>query len=332
MFKPAPAIVVCLGLISSLGLMAATEDRSAQCFTADRVPDFDIQQQAPPPLSDHEDRYSFYPATSVASMNIDRLNASTAHLPQYYWQWSNHGPRRVEKGNLGPGVPPGGAVQIDFSDSQKADACTLVQTAMLLGRDEFARSLAQHSGLTLIGDPSSGAYTDSCPVAKVVLKPSITGIVLDYEVQDGRTPAQTLSFLTRYADFVHSANKQVILYTNPLDAPSQPKTGINASNAPALMRAFDQMSVVLWGGNKQHDFTASFNAQWAILGQPDPDKTLIVFDLNKSTLQDAKTVRQLAKDHKIRHLNLWRDYASQGGACDTPVNQKIACLAFGKCP
>ncbi|HMN70382.1 MAG TPA: hypothetical protein PKA55_00790 [Rhodoblastus sp.] len=262
---------------------------------------------------------------------MDAIDASASSFPVYYWQWGNHGPRRVPKPNFGPRVTPRGPTQLHFSSANTADACTLAQTATALGLDGQAQRYARDGGVQLTKADPARTTTDTCLIWDKRLPQNAEGVLLDYEVQDGRTPARTRSFLLEYAKLVHSAGKKAILYTNPLDAPTQQSTGIDASNAHELMGAFDRISIFLWSRNRQGDIARSFDSQLAVLGQPDPAKLLVAFELANTSLRDAAVVKSIVSRRGINAVFFWRNFAQQGGSCDTDVNRKIACLAFGEC-
>lgn len=310
--------------------VAATAE-PANCFVSNAPPDVAIIQQGPPPESDADANYSFYPASMFVSMNLEKLNARPSRLPKYFWQWANHGPRPVEKGNIGPRVNQESAAKLNFSSTATADACTLAQTATVLGLADKARTYAARGPVNLTTAAAPMRLMDVCLVWNAPLATDIEGILLDYEVQDGRAPQQTRDFLLEFASLAHDAGRKVILYTNPLDAPTQAQTGIDGSNARVLMAAFDKMSIQLWSGNRQGDLAASFKAQMTLIDAPDPQKLFVVFELANTTLADAATARALVKEYGLAAILFWRNLAKQGGPCETPVNRKIACIAYGRC-
>ena len=73
--------------------LAATPALAA-CFTAADAPTIQVWEQGPPPLVDSKPGYNFYPATVAATVQVDKLRASHAHVQGAYWQWANHGPPR----------------------------------------------------------------------------------------------------------------------------------------------------------------------------------------------------------------------------------------------
>lgn len=326
--KPRAAILLCL---AGLARPCCAIAEPTHCFAENTRPSVPILQQAPPPITDDATGYRFFPASIFASMDLARLNATRSRIPQYFWQWANHGPRRVEKGNLGPHVNQASAAKLHFSSPAAADACTLAQTASVFGLAETARDYARRGSLKLVTLPEPARLTDVCVLWDATLPAHAEGILLDYEAQDGRTPGYTRDFLLDFAKLVHGAGRKAILHTNPLDAPTQALTGIGTSNAREIMNAFDRMTVLLWSGNRQQDILASFRSQIEVIGSPDPKKLILVFELRDTTLADAAIVRELAVKHGVFAVSLWRNHAEQGGECETSTNRKIACIAYGKC-
>lgn len=340
-------------MVLAAALVAAVPAHAQVCFTRDasaRLP-FKVFQQAPPPRDDGHAAYPYHPITASASMNIDALAASRATgVDRYFFQWAN---RCVVPGGQGFGTagkpcgwnPKGnivrgsgdGAVRSFFSTIAKADACTLAQADFVLGaRDDVVQKRVQAAGLRFALDPAAAraldpAILDICVMPEGRLPAGGTGIVLDYEVQDGRTPDHTKTFLESFAALVHSHGKKAVLFTNPLDAPTQRYTGVGASNAAALLRAFDHLVIFIWSGNRQKDIEASFRSQWSMLGGGPANKLLVVFELAGTTVEDARVTRRLVLEHKLGGVMFWRNHARQGGDCAEPVNRKIACLVFEDC-
>jgi len=290
-------------------------------------------QQAPPPAHDGAKDYAFYPASSVATMNIEALLRSKSAVKKYYWQWANHGPRKIPKGNLVPSTFQSRSVKAFFSSHAAADACTLAQTAAVLGLRDAAKKYLRDAGVVESYQPTAGVQDtkDVCLLSPTPVVASTDGILLDYEVADGRTPQWTLEFLSKFARLTKSAGKEVLLYTNPLDAPTQPLTGVHRSNIREITNLFDKVSVFLWRKNRQRNIQESFYSQLDIIGAVDPGKLFLVFELNGTTFDDARAVRALLDKHRIGTVSLWRNYSNQGGNCDTEVNRKIRCVSFGRC-
>ena len=342
-----------------MGLACAPSLGQEACFRESdpRKLAYRLYQMAPPPASDTQPGYAHWPLTDAVSMNVRSIARSqSAKVGAYAFLWSNRchalpGHPVVcgwnKKGNyLFPALNADGAdIRPHFSTFERANTCTMAQAAHLLGapRAEVAE-MTKAARLTLVSRSADlvpmikdRRLVDVCVLDDHVLPPSAKGIVLDYEVQDGRTPEMTLKFLLSFATLVHRHKKQAILFTNPLDAPTQKYTSINETNAPALLKAFDKVILFLWNNNKQKDIGKSFEAQLAILRGPGgkeqvtTEKLMLLFELNNTTLGEAMVVRRLAIENRINDVMLWRNLAKVGGDCSLPVNRKIACVAFGEC-
>ena len=326
----------------------------APCFTAQdstALP-FEVIVQAPPPKSDGESNWRFYPANGAASADLAALSASNAHsLRKYWYLWSNRCHAQLgdgqdtcgwnQKGNV---VSPrltasnGEEVRTFFSTFAAANDCTMIQAASAMGsgRSEL-ESLAARGKVKLLSrndNPmqyvQSGRLVDVCLLPDAPLPPSVD-IVLDYEVQDRRTPQQSEVFLVDFARLVKSKGRRVFLYTNPLDAPTQRYTGLTAENMPRISAAFDFVGITLWGRNKQDSLQASMLAQLQMLEGVSPSKIYIVYELNHTSMADARHVYAEMLSKHFGGLMLWRNYAEVGGACESEANRKIACVVFGRC-
>jgi hypothetical protein len=343
--------LACAGL--ALGAAAHAQGGGpSSCFSAadNARARIEIYQQAPPPTPGRKARFAFFPATAFASQAMARL-AQARHEPfaLYYFQWANRstagvtnrqGEHIARKANFQPGSAGPRQERADFSSTDKADACTLAQTATALGlAPPIAEQYLGPAGVRavkLAPDDRAGlaGASDVCILPSQALPPEAAGVLLDYEVQDGRTPAYTLAFLQRYAALAHSAQKRAILLINPLDAPSQDYTGVTQANANSIHRLFDRTTIFVWARNAQNSVARSLDKQWEILaagGPVDPRRLIVNFELANTTTEEAASVRAFVDAHGLAGVMFWRDHAQQGGACDLPVNRKISCIAFGDC-
>lgn len=164
------------------------------------------------------------------------------------------------------------------------------------------------------------------------------GILLDYEVQDSRSPATTEAFIRSVADDVHSKGKKLFLYSNPLNAPTQKHTNLTEKNLPRILDAVDYLGVALWSGNREGSIPASYDNQVRMLGKMQKGeykKLVLVFELGSpgTTLDDARWVYSKLHDKDERHpstIMFWRNGAVQGEAGSTLTNQKMALALFNK--
>jgi hypothetical protein len=228
------------------------------CFQAsdNRGLTFEVYQEAPPPVTETSANYAYWPATTVTTQNLSRMWLTRARVGQYYWQWANRKTEDVRnasgrvltrKGNFQPGENGPLSQRTAFTTIDKANACTLAQTAAVLGQNAATRRYAAAGHVQIVGADAAGTdgianAVDVCVIQARPMPPSAIGVLLDYEVQDGRTPDQTLRFLTEFAALAHGAGRKAFLLTNPLDAPTQVLTGVTADNAAALAGVFDRMT------------------------------------------------------------------------------------------
>jgi hypothetical protein len=224
-----------------------------------------------------------------------------------------------------------------FSSLAKADACTLAQTASILQRPALAARIARSAKISLVSEaqqadgPGQGP-NDTCVLAAGVLPKASKGILLDFEPQDGRSAAQTLALMKEFTGLVRSAGRSSMLLLDPFDAPTQIYTGISASNANSIVTMFDLTAIMLWSRSRQRSVQSSYEAQMAMIksgGPVDGRRLLINFDLAGTSEADARFVRKAILDDKLAGVMFWRNWAKQGGGCETDVNRKIASIVFG---
>lgn len=327
---------------------AARSREGASCFAAMRParPPFRVFQQAPPPQRG-EVGYSHFPLTDAATMQLGKLASAQGGVGLWYFQWGNRStaPLRNRAGRLLPRKPnfqpASGALRRQrspFTSVERANACTLAQTARLLGADSKGEVLARKAGITLVAEqtqPDNGPVSadDTCVLAAKRLPANATGVFLDYEVGDGRTPEQSLEFLLRFAALVHGEGHKAGVMINPLDAPSQVWTGITGPVARKLVAEFDYTTIWLWARNAQSSLPASYARQMDMLregGAVDGRRVLALFDLAETSEADARFVHEAIRRDGLAGTMLWRNRAVQGGPCDSPVNRKTALLVYGR--
>jgi hypothetical protein len=319
------------------------------CFSAadNARLDFAVIEQAPPPAPHSRRPYAYYPQTGVTTKQIAALARAPRGLAGYYYHWANrsnaaltgaNGAAVSRKLNFAPSMDGRRRQRTAFTSVARANACTLAQAASLLGHADQAARLAAGQGMTVVSeaqapDVGEAGPADRCVVAAGTLPAQATGIVLDYEVQDGRDPATTERFLKAYAELVHAAGRHAILLVNPLDSPGEQKfTGVVAANASRIVALFDRTLLVVWSGNVEHSLADSYAAQMAIVragGPVDTRRLLIDFELAGTTIEDARFVHAAIMRDKLGGVLFWRNHARQGGDCNSAVNQRIAAVAWG---
>lgn len=345
-----------LAALAGLALVAPGCGRAASagdtrpCFTAadSRRLTFPVIVQAPPPQPDEAD-YPFHPLTAAATMQVAMLQAPAAGVDGYFFHWANranaplagqHGRMITRKPNLQPSALAPRRQRTAFSTIAQANGCTMAQLHSLLGDGAAASAIARTAAIALASetaqpDGDAPGPADVCVLPAGVLPRTVKGVVLDYEVADGRSAQATRDFLVGYAAAAHAHGLRAILLTNPLNAPTQAFTAIDAANAGPIIAAFDQTTLMLWSRNREHDLAASYAAQRAIadaLGRVDPARLIIDFELAGTTPADAALVHDLIGRDHLGGLMLWRNHAVIGGDCASPVNRRIAIAAFGASP
>lgn len=337
----------------------------------DPLPSLGIRvfQQAPPPASDSVDEtYSYWPVTDVStSQNFSTSTWTGGNKWSFLWaNRRNYDDAWNKKPNPFPAPTIKTGTQecrATFTTIDRANAATQCQIRYMLGRSaadyqapwiavggvagDFITDaqMRANPGNYCTTDFQNGTVTYKVTVDRVYLPaprfvdgthPELQlGVVLDYEVQDSRTPANTLAFLQALAADLHADGRQLYIYTNPLNAPTEKYTGLDNTNLPAVLAAVDFLSIFAWSKSVEGSVAASYAAQIALLGALSAaawDKLVITFELGTSpgtTLADAQWVRSKMREAGTTHPNkvmFWRNYAVQGAAATTLTNQKIAAI------
>lgn len=350
----------------------------AHCFTAAedqrRLNGLRVFQQAFPPVDDAADaNYLYWPCTDAAtSQDINRSTWTGGNIWAFVWaNRRNDGSAWNKKPNPLPAprerVGPLECRAV-FTSHAKANAATRCQLRYLLGmppahyQEPWLRLREGASSADFISDsdfrerPGDYCRTNTTwkdqayrvmvdrvllPAARLTEGPNAenrVGVVLDYEVQDGRRPEITEAFVRDLAGDFAGTGKSLFFLTNPFDAPSQQHTGCTPENLPAIFDAVDYMSVFLWSGNSQHSIPASYAAQLRMLGPlsiGDHDKLVVHFELGHpgTTMDDARWLHRLLHDEQASgpdKVMFWRNDVSQGGACGRAINEKISAVCFGE--
>ena len=231
----------------------------------------------------------------------------------------------------------------DFTSYAAADACTLIQAAYALGAsDARIDKMSVGTGLTVARDrarvplmmdhDAQDRFQNVCVMPSARLGSAVSGVILDYEVHDGRGPRAASDFLIAFAKLVHGAGREAILYTNPLDAPIQRLSGLDASNLNEIQAAFDATTILLYRRLETDDFARQYGLQRRMLEGPRAVKPpIITFDLARSTLADAAATRAIILRDHLPGVIVFQKTAELAGACDTDPNRKLACFVYGRC-
>jgi hypothetical protein len=348
----------------------------AHCFTAtddqERLDGIRVFQQAFPPIDDEMDAsYPYWPCTDAATFqDFSRSSWTGGNIWALVWaNRCNTGAAWNRKPNPLPApVERVGRLECRavFTTHEKANAATRCQVRSLLGmapEDRMAPWLQIDgtSAADLVAESTfrtqPGAYCRSnvtwmdttyrvmvdkvlLPAARLdegVNADNRAGVMLDYEVQDGRRPEITEAVVGQLAHDIHGSGKQLFFFSNPFNAPTQQHTGCTADNLPRILGAVDQMGVFLWSGDPSGSIPTSYATQLDMLGpltDADPAKLVVVFELGDpgTSVADAGWLHDLlhAGGTHLDKVMFWRNYATQGGSCDTATNQKISIVCFGE--
>ena len=194
-------------LIAAAGPASAASDN---CFSANDRPEAGLRvyRLAPPPQIVDQPGYRYWPL-DVAGQIGSIARSRAANIGTYAFVWANRCQpittqtgtcARNPKGNFVLPRYMKGADEVRpfFTSLARANSCTLIQAAHLLGDPAGGLKLeAAAAGIGLVrrSDPldgyiENGRFIDLCILTDDVLPGKAKGIMLDYEVQDGRTPAE----------------------------------------------------------------------------------------------------------------------------------------------
>jgi hypothetical protein len=332
---------------------------------------------------------AIYPATDYATAAIRSIkdpqppSASRLRFRRHFLLWINRcirlpgitpGPEACRnprnKGNgyhdmIDDGT--GDKIRPAFSTYAKANACTLIQARRVLGETGGLGPSARAAGLTLWdGDERAGLarlgrrvampngqvasyFIDTCILEATPESPDASGVVLDYEAWDNRTPAEALAFIRELAALTHQRGKSIILITNQLP---KPPNGLVAQNIRQVIDAVDGFGSAIATGASVGNASVHFPARSRLIAPYDAYQRQldVLTDGGRNPLTPAvkrKLIwnvslydmglaegRQLHAEFRrqgYRGILIARNFLREGGACSRPENQTIACLALGQC-
>jgi hypothetical protein len=360
------AVALAVGAVLSPAIAAPPGyANTGYCYGPDdggRAPFRVFRYPSRPPLSNAAVAYKYYPLTDSASSQASIINAgSTTNVRRTYFMWANlcdaapnnscfRHPANAESYSFGnpPAMPQypdpitHQHVLFKMTSWERANNCTLAQAAFALSYDDAkVDGYAQGVGLTLVRDRSDlgkwsmnsdHMFEDVCVLPDARLSGAVKGVMLDYEVHDGRSPRVARDFLVAFAKLVHDKGREAILYTNPLDAPIERVSGLDASNLNEVQAAFDMTTILLFRRSDADDFGQEFARQLALLRGPRPVRPpVITFDLARSTMADTQQTRNLLLQNHLPAVIVFQKTAVLEGDCSTEPNRKLRCLIDGVC-
>lgn len=303
------------------------------------------------PLSKAECRANY---TSIA-----KANAATRCLIRYWLGRSDY---------MDPWLrtPGGSARDFVFYDQLSANPAAYFTTPFKVANSRVTTTYA-----TMVDRPwlPSAPRTKSDPgglYQRAFMMPSTPrfqaapGIVLDFEVGDGRTsgtgasagdPEGSLNLIKAiYADLRATADShgqaqtpaQLVLFTDPLNGPSMSHSGLDASNLYTICQSYaDLTSIQLFAGNPEGSIPRSYADQIAVLqagatragGTIPFAKLFLTIDVAGVSASDAQFAYGLLKAGAAaggatapKAVWFWNDGAD---SCSSGASAKIAAVLQG---
>lgn len=331
---------------------------------AERLDPLIIFRQAPPPLDNHDNvrNYAYGPITDSMALNVAAQNSSS-WTRGHDWPmiWANRA--RVPPGHvinaansIFPVIldPSGVPYMAEFSSVAKANAVTRAQVLYTIGVPQaqwMAPLLAV--GMTAADaipwatlnaapktyftqasqDGQSTVMLDKMAIPAVVAA-SPYGVVIDWEVQDDRSSAQTIPFLANLSADIHSKNLKAYLYTNPWEDPSNRRDGFSFGRIDQVKSNFDYISLYVWGAPHACDFSLSYPEAIKFLrgvsGVINFSQIILTVDLSLCSPSTADAIYNQQKIDHFSGYNLYPDGAVQGGPTLTGSNLVINGLLTGQ--
>lgn len=389
-----PFATICLS--ASLAFGEPTHD----CFTRSdsQLLKFDVFQISAPPkfikaTNDYVETSPSYPGNHYTTNNLLSVSTESAssvsnfHFKKSYLLWVN---RCTNIPSLTPSQEAcrnttrpkangyadllkddaGNQVRSAFSTYDKANACTFVQLARVLGANkaeisEWAtvgkisivegnvprshlRRLAQSIAL-----PNGNRETylvDVCIIEPHVLSNDSEGVMLDYEVWDDRTPEEAVSLIEKLHLLTKKYNKKLMLTTNPIPRAAN---GLDEKSLGKIIELVDVFLPTISSGaspgnsaarvlarSRQVDPWQSYMVQLNLLERTTGSSALSpevkrkiawTIPLNDLSLDEAKQFHQEIDKEGFKGIMLFRNFTRQGGSCERGINQIVACLTLSEC-
>jgi len=339
-----------IGNVPTTEVLKASGD-SDSCLPQDMNLPFDVFRQAALPLNDLV-RSSAFPASGfmTGESNLDKFPLSKTSAKKYFFLWANRcqgGPKgdlcgHNQKGNL-PSLRIG---KVDhrffFSSVVKANACTIAQSLQLVGQEDAARKVLTNNRVKMIrkghSQPESlmskkGRFVDVCYLYfENALSPFLDGVVIDYEVSDGRSPEQTSAVLSRVIDVFRNHELKVGLWTNSLIVKTAERNGISAANGRHLLNMFNFVSVLVYEANSVSSIPQILSDQEKVYGiskASERKKILLTVGLGKSTGDQLRITRAEALKRGYKGIGVWNNFADFT-KCSSRGFRQVQCLVYGK--
>ena len=323
-----------------------------------------------PPTSNLETsvNYTGFPITDVANNLVYTTSTWTGMKWWFGWHLRANNGWNKRANPIAPRINTTGGVECraEYSSKAKANAAYKVQCLYVMGAAQAVyEAVATAAGFS-VGDILAHATLKATPATYFTSNPTMPGtpykvmidkiwlppakltdqasprggIIVDYEVGDSRTPAETYAQLDDLITTFQSYGFQGALYTNSFNASTQAYTGLNSRDYLWQLHAkWDFMFVFLWSRSIEGNITASWNNQIDMLKGPARDKAVnyskiaINFELGirpGTSDSDAEAVRAIIVANSIPLLYIWPNYATLGGAGTRATNRKQSMVCFGR--
>ncbi|WP_295396260.1 hypothetical protein [uncultured Thiodictyon sp.] len=181
----------------------------------------------------------------------------------------------------------------------------------------------------VVDDVGSGDTVNVCRISVTPLNADVSAVVLDYEVQDNRSPADSAKFIKAISSIVKKYNKKLFLYVNPLNAGGAKTSGLTPELFGDVVDYVDYIGLLITrrkGKALQEDIDDQHGllAGWG-------GKLAFVVDISNFTDDEMIVIRKNAFKYKVKFVMLWRNGSSFGDNCSTRSYASVKCLVSGNC-
>ena len=174
------------------------------------------------------------------------------------------------------------------------------------------------------------------PAARISDSTRGTGIVLDAEAQDNRSPADLLAQVQLYAQLCAYSNKEFLVYANPLDNAGARWTGFSVDNLYLMNQTPNLFLCTLVYKSDPDPLALQLSKQEALLKGPLGDQTIqwnkIIMSVGIGpgspvfNSSQCATIRDYILSKGMLGLMVWRLYGTPGGSLSRYYNQVLASI------
>lgn len=288
----------CVGALAQ-GTSVDLATLSAKRANPDRLRIF--QQVSPPQTDLAAQRFVYGPVTDAATGQVARNVATTWRGRTHAWVWGMRARagRRLQANPVLPRIDVGGReAGMEFTSYARADAATLAIIAYHCGHTAHQPDRRGYLDFLNAAQLPDSAWIDHARAAadaqalfrqpaetgeRLVIVDRVvgpdarqwdvprarrTGILIDWEVADGRTGEQATRALRAAARMIADAGLESTLYLNPLNGGNVRNEGLGAHNLAGLHAMFRWLTVTVWPGDAAGDAGRSLREQLKLLQGP----------------------------------------------------------------